>query len=153
MPQFSSRNEDSKREADHSHSGGRVLPWRAPGVLERMPLGALRKDGCGGEPGGQRAPEEDVGVEVDKGLILQAVGDELAKSPPALIGVAEVIEFGGDVGEVETEAVNQEGLAFAVGDEHGLRELPLGETQRESPGQQVMAGLSPDAAFVGLVGL
>src|ERR1700740_2198014 len=90
---------------------------------------------------------------MDEGLVLQAVSDEFAERPPALVGVAQAVEFRGDVGEVEAESVDEERLALTVRDEYRLRELALREAHGEAPRQEVMAGFSPDAALVGLVGL
>jgi hypothetical protein len=94
-----------------------------PCVEGRMVLWTLREDGRPEQRSRQGLPKEYVRVQVDEWLCLGAVGNDFAERPPARVAVAKVVEFGRDVGELETERAYEESLARCVSDEHGLRKM------------------------------
>ena len=125
----------------------------AIGVERGMVFRALREDRGGEHGGGQRLPEEDVGVEVNEGLLLRAIGDDFAQRPPARVAASVVIELGGHVGEGEPEGVDQEGSARRVRDENCLREIFPSKAYGQTPGEQVMQGALPRATLFAPEGL
>ena len=115
-------------------------------LLNCMLLAALREDRRGKHTGRERLPQEYVCIKVDEWLLLHAVGDEFAESPPTGVDMAELIKLGGDVGKGQAEGIDEERFAGAVCNQHGLRKMLASESQRKPPGQQVMEMAGPGTA-------
>src|SRR5260370_27487569 len=98
---------------------------------------------------GERLPQEDVAVDVEEGAILKAVGYELADGPPVDGDVFETIEFGGYFCEGEAELIDQQALAWGVGDENGLGGVGAGGVAEAPPRAAMMGGLSPAKPLLG----
>src|SRR5580698_10193512 len=94
-----------------------------PLVPKRMPLRTLGKDGGRSQRSRQRLPEEDIGVEMDEWPVLYTISDKLPQSPPAGIDVAETIELGGHLVELQAQLVYQHLLARSVSDQLRLWEV------------------------------
>ena len=124
-----------------------------PVFVARMDFRALRQDRSGRERRRKRLPQEDVGVEMDKRPLLQAVCDKLAQRPPAGVGVVDPVEVRANIVELQPQAIDQHCLAGRVGDQLRFGEMTLGELQREPPGKEIVPGFAPVTALVARNGL
>lgn len=76
-----------------------------PLIKWRMFLAAL-SEYRGSEHAGRKClPEKHICIQMDEGLLLHAVGDEFAKSPPAGIDVAKLVELCRNVSKGQAKRV------------------------------------------------
>ena len=85
---------------------------------------------------------------MDKGPVLHGVGNQFAHGPPSMVHVAQAVKFRGDFGEFKAQPVDQQFLAWRVGDEQGVGIVLPRQAQGKPPGVIMVLRLLPHASLM-----